>query len=445
VKPTPTGHSALRDDYADPFDSDWTLADLSRQALCVLGRETLLLGHLVDRVGQPLALQHFGEKTQIQIAIEEWMAASPIYSLRLQKALGFEGHDVETVFKSLQFEIGAPPQFMDFQFRLDSPDAGEFWLPHCGALLDIEPFGEKKVKRMCHDIEDPTFDATAAATHPRLKMRPIHRPPREPQGRYPHCRWRVFLDEESAPYEHHPNLERVRATKLASIPIVLPDADTDAEPGGWPDYSGPFDPGAQHEDFSHRALLILNQEAAVQSHLLVRAFLLAVADRAGDEVATEIGRRTWTGSAALAARRVARAMKVESGGVEGGGIEAVAKVFQLLPHFQPRSYVDLRVERTGDESARLSIRDCPALQEGDVYSWLADLGPAPHPALDAICQAVEPRARCHPVAEPGDARLAWDVIVDRRAEPQPEPELLRLARLSRGATFELMQRRPLRR
>jgi hypothetical protein len=130
--------------------------------------------------------------------------------------------------------------------------------------------------------------------------------------------------------------------------------------------------------------------------------------------------------------------------VEPGGIEAVAKVFQLLPHFQPRSYVDLRIEQTGEASARLSIRDCPALQEGDAYSWLADLGPASHPALDAICQAVEPRARCQPVAEPGDARLAWDVVVDPNAEPQPEPQLLRLARLSRGADFELMQRRPLR-
>lgn len=428
----------LRDDHAGPFDPSWTLADLSRQALSTLGREYLLLGHLVDRVGQPLALQRFGEEVQIQLAIEEWMAASPVYSLRMQKALGFEGHDVGTVFKNLQFDIGAPPQFMDFQFRLDSPESGEFWLSHCGALLDIEPFGEKKVKLMCHDIEDPTFDATAAATHPCMKMRPIHRPPRVPQGRYPHCRWRVSLDEESTPYEHHPNLERVRATKLASIPLILPE--TDAEPGGWSDYAGPFDPSVQHEDFSHRALLILNQEAAVQTHLLVRAFLLAIANRQGDEVAVEIGRGAWVGAAALAARRVARAMKVES-----GGIEAIAKVFQLHPHFHPRSYVDLRIELTGPESARMSIGDCPALEEGDAYSWLADLGPEPHPALDAICEAVDPHARCHPVANPEGARLAWDVIVDRNAEPQEEPGLLRLARISRGADFELMQRRPLRR
>jgi hypothetical protein len=356
----------------------------------------------------------------------------------MQRALGFEGHSVETVFKNLQFEIGAPQQFMDFQFRLDSPESGEFWLPHCGALLDIEPFGEKKVRLMCHDIEDPTFDATAAATHPRMKMRPIHRPPRIPDGRYPHCRWRVYLDEEGAPYEQHPNLAKVQATKLASIPIVVPDRD--AEPGGWADYSGPFDPGAQHEDFSHRALLILAQEAAVQTHLLVRAFMLCIADRFGDEVAIEIGRETWVGSAALAARRIARAI-----GITGDGIDSIAKLFQIHPHFQPRTYVDLRVELTGPESARLSIGDCPALDEGDVYSWFGDLGPEAHPALDAICEAVNPFARCHPVESPQGARLAWDILIDRSAEPQEETPLLRLARLSRGADFELMQRRPLRR
>jgi hypothetical protein len=132
-------------------------------------------------------------------------------------------------------------------------------------------------------------------------------------------------------------------------------------------------------------------------------------------------------------------------GVTGDDIDAIAKVFQLHPHFQPRTYVDLRVARTGPESARVAIRDCPALQEGDPYSWFADLGPAAHPALDAICEAVNPHARCHPVADAGDARWAWDVVIDRSAPPQEEPLLLRLARLSRGAEFELIQRRPLRR
>ena len=208
----------LRDSYSGPFDPELSLADFSRQALSILGREYLLLGHLIDRIGIPLIVQRYGQEDQVRFSIEEWMGASPIYSQRMQRALGFEGETVETLFKNLQMEIGAPPQFMDFQFRLDSPEYGEFWLPHCGALLDIEPFGQKQVKMMCHDIEDPTFDATAAATNPRMKVRPIHRPPRVPEGRYPHCRWKVFIDAEGTPYTQHENLERIRKTRLATIP-----------------------------------------------------------------------------------------------------------------------------------------------------------------------------------------------------------------------------------
>jgi hypothetical protein len=420
------------------FDPNGGLADLSRQALAHLGREYLLLGHLVDRVGIPLAIQRLGRDAQLALSIEEWMGASPIYSKRMQRALGFEGTDVATVFKNLQLDIGAPPQFMDFQFRLDGPESGEFWLPHCGALLDIEPFGEKQVRLMCHDIEDPTFDATAAATHPRMRMRPIHRPPRVPAQRYPHCRWRVFLDPDAEPNEPLAELAGHRATQLAGIPLALPESDL--EPGGWPDYSGPFDPGFQLEDLSHRALLIVCQEAAVQTHLLVRAYLYGIERRADVASARALGRRQWTGSAALGAQRLHRLI-----GTNDTGIDAIARVFQLHPHFQPRTYVDFRVEKTGPSEARLSIGECPALEEGDARSWFADLGPEPHPALDAIAGAVNPRARCFPADELRGARFAWDVRIDEAAEPRAEPPELALARLSRGADFELMQRRPLRR
>ena len=207
------------------------LRSFSRTALSQLGREFLLNGHLQDRVGLPLVAKQFGGDAYVQFSIEEWMGASPIYSKRMQRAMGFEGSDVETVFKNMQLEIGAPHQFMDFQFRLDRPDYGEFWLSHCGALLDVEPYGEERVKLMCHDIEDPTFDATAAATNPSMKMRPIHRPPRVPTGRFPHCRWSVFIGDEAEPFEQHPNLELVRASKIAKVRIKAPKAD--AEKGGW--------------------------------------------------------------------------------------------------------------------------------------------------------------------------------------------------------------------
>ena len=427
----------LRDDYAGPFDPAVGLADFSRQTLAHLGREYLLHGHLQDRVGLPLVVQQFGGDAYVQFAIDEWMSASPIYSQRMQRALGFEGHDVGTVFKNLQLDIGAPHQFMDFQFRLDRPDYGEFWLPHCGALLDVEPFGEEGVKLMCHDIEDPTFDATAAATNPRMKMRPIHRPPRVPAGRYPACRWQVFIGDEADAYEQHPNLAIVARSKLARLELARPTAD--GEPGGWADYAGDFDPGFQLEDLSHSALVTVAEEFAVQSHLLARAFAICASQRQGNEAARQLSDAQWTGIAALSAERIREPL-----GIAGDDIEAIAKVFQLHPCFQPRSYLDLRVEITGPRSARISLGNCPALEEGDVCSWFAGLAVAPHPALDAIVGSVNPQARCHAVDDTAGAAFAWDVRIDPSAEPQLPPQELQLAKISRGAAFRFEQRRTLR-
>ena len=135
----------LQDDYSGPFDPDLNLADFSREFLVRLGQEYLLIGHMIDRVSQPLVAMHHGAKGYLSSGIEEWMGASPIYAKRMQRLLNFEGNSVETVFKGIQLEVGAPQQFMDFQFRLDSPEYGEFWLSHCGALTDIEHLGERAV------------------------------------------------------------------------------------------------------------------------------------------------------------------------------------------------------------------------------------------------------------------------------------------------------------
>ena len=427
----------LLDDYSGSFDPEVNLGSFSRQALATLGREYLLSGHLQDRVGLPLVAKRVGGDAYVQFAIEEWMAASPIYSKRMQRAMGFVGSEVATVFKNLQLDIGAPHQFMDFQFELKEPTRGEFWLPHCGALLDVEPFGEKRVKLMCHDIEDPTFDATAAATHPCMKMRPIHRPPRVPSDRKPHCRWSVFIDHDSVPYRQHPNLEIVGSSKLANLDLEVPAKD--GEPGGWRDYSGPFDPQFQLEDLSHRALVIVNQEFALQSHLLARAFMLCAAQRLGDAEAAELGRAQWTGIAALTGERLLRALKIE-----GDGPGSIAKLFQLHPCFYPRTYCDFRVEHENAGRVFLWLRPCPALAESDSYSWFAGLGAASHSALDAIAGIVNPRARCRPVESPRGGGLAWLIEIDPAAEPRPSPPELEIARISRGANFTFEQRRGLR-
>jgi len=438
---------ALRDDYSGPFDPDLSLADFSRAFLVKLGYETLLIGHLLDRCGQPLVGMEQGAAGFVRSGIEEWMGASPIYSKRMQRMMKFEGDDVGTVFKNLQLEVGSPQQFMDFQFRLDSPEYGEFWLAHCGALMDVEPLGgEKAVKLMCHDVEDPTFDATAAATNPRMVMRPIHRPPRidgqfgdvtgNGKGRWPHCRWSVFIGADHQPYEQHPNLALVAKTKLASVEVELPEKS--AEPGGWEDYSGPFDPGCQLQDFSHRALVGLIQEWAVQTHLLMHSYMLCNAQALGEAKGHDLGRRMWIGHAMVGVERLQKQL-----GIAGSDIETLAKVVQLHPNFQPRRYVDLRVSVTGPDTARIEIGDCPALQEETDLTWFMQLGKEPHPALQAMVQSVNPRARVR-TADAGGAKLAWEIGIDPDAEPAAEPPEFAIARMTRGLTFRFEERRLLR-
>ena len=66
-------------------------ADLTREELAVVVPELLLMGQLIDRSGMAWCISAFGREQMAQVAIEEWMGASPIYTLRMQKALKYQG------------------------------------------------------------------------------------------------------------------------------------------------------------------------------------------------------------------------------------------------------------------------------------------------------------------------------------------------------------------
>ena len=226
-------------------------ASLTRDELATLVPELLLIGQLIDRSGMAWCISAFGREEMAQIAIEEWAGSSPFYTRRMQRALGYEGTDVVTIFKGLQLDIGAPPQFMDFRYAVTDPWHGEFWLDHCGALMDVEPMGEDYVRSMCHDIEDPTFDATAVATNAKAQVRPIHRPPRASTDQHPHCRWTVVIDEAHEPVTPLPpyyEVEPKRAVTVALDPIV-PGG------GGLDDYAGPLVDDLDFAAVSHAALV----------------------------------------------------------------------------------------------------------------------------------------------------------------------------------------------
>jgi hypothetical protein len=416
------------------------LEQLSRAQLAVLGREWLLHGHLQDRVGMPLVHTGRTREEMEAIAIEEWMAASPVYSLRTQRALRFGNGDVPTILKNIQLDIGAPPHFMDFRCRVEDEYHGEFWLAHCGALLDVEPMGEDYVHGMCHAIEDPTFDATAGATNPRAQVRPLHRPPRVPAGREPHCHWTVTINPEFPPVDAHPYRAIVEQSKLATIPTEAPGQNgNDIEPGGWDDYSGDFDPDFELEDLSHRALVIVLQEVAVQSHLLLRGFAVAVAQRYGEDVALALLPQIFTGLAGMTAQRLVPVL-----GLETRDANDIARLLSLHPMFWPRTYVDLRIEVVDDLCVRFALGSAPVFEEADGFTWFSQLGGDGDRGLDAIVQAVNPRAACRAVATSGDEQFAYEAVIDPDAAPAREAPEIALAKISGGAAFVFTPRRGVR-
>ncbi|MBA3281317.1 MAG: hypothetical protein H0U29_03725, partial [Acidimicrobiia bacterium] len=330
-----------------------------------MARELLLAGHLIDRSGMPHVIGRFGRDTMRDVAIDEWMAASPIYTKRMQRLLDFEGDTVETIFKGMQLDVGAPPEFMDFRYVVHDDSHGEFRLDHCGALMDVEPMGDDFVQAMCHEIEDPTFDATAMATNPRAQVRPIHRPPRIPADRTPHCAWTVTIVAEAQPLPYPPQAEQLADSNAAHLPLAGPPGDLPTD-DGWTDYAASLDPDLTMERFSSATLASVMDEACLQGHLLSRAFLLHVAERSTVADALEIGAKQLCGIAGLTTKRLARLLGA------GPDLDGLAAVLGVHPMILPRSYTDVRVERTDHGDALIvSLDHGPGVAEDDGLTWPA--------------------------------------------------------------------------
>ena len=398
---------------------------LDRPTLATLVREYLLCGHLIDRAAMPFVFATLGMDGMRDVAVEEWMGASPIYTPRMRRTLRFEGDDVETIFKGMQLDIGAPPQFMDFRYRVIDAKHGEFELAHCGALMDVEPMGEPFVVTMCHHIEDPTFDATAAATNPRARMRPVHRPPRAPADRLPHCLWNVTIEDDAEPLTMPEIATRIATSRAATLDLS-PKASESVE--GRTDYQGALENDLPFEAFSKPTLISLLREIALQGHLLTLAFTDAVQRRTDEAQAREIAIQRFTGIAGVAAARLKRALGL------GSDRESIAKLLGLHPAFHPRAYIDVRVS----PDLQISLHDCSAIDDRPGLSWGDLLAAGETGPLDAMVQAIDPHARCIPRKPVNGALRVWDIEISSEAAAE-KPEVS-VTKISTGAEFAFQQR-----
>ncbi|MVU79538.1 hypothetical protein GPX89_20105 [Nocardia sp. ET3-3] len=401
---------------------------LTRSELALLVPELLLCGHLIDRSGMAHVLGALGRAGMTAVAIDEWRLASPVYTRRMRRALGITGDGVDAIFKGFQLDIGAPPQFMDFRYRVIDHDHGEFHLDHCGALADVEPMGTEFVVAMCHDIEDPTFDATALATNPYARVRPVHRPPRQPADRKPVCAWTVTIDPAHEPPAPVDGAELVSGSQAAGT--VLSPIDPEDE--GLADYSGPLLSDLRFGDFSRSALIRIADEVSLQHHLLTLGYRAAVEMRTKPEVAVDILRKQFTGIAGLTAERLRAALGL------GDDFASLAKVLRMHPALNPAAYVDIDVSSetaAGEQVVEIRIgRACGAEDDG---AWTSLIDADHLEPLDALVRGVNPRFFCR-VRDVSDCALTIEI---RRADlPFRTADEVAITHFSSGAGFVFADR-----
>ena len=411
------------------------LEDLTRPELATLAREYMITAQVNDRTGLAAVRLDSRDLDYATIAIEEWMGASPIYTGRSQRAMGFSGgEDVATIFKGLQLDCGFAHQYMDVRYEVEGPNDGRFWLERCGALVDVEPHGEEMVHTMCHTIEDPTFDATAVATNRRAQIRPAHRPPRldRSDGLRPHCEWTVTINPAARPVEDHPLTSRVGASALAHLQIERPPADPGDD--GMALYDGPVLVEPHLELFSRDALVVLCKEVAIQVHLLVRSLGLAVGDAAGAEATAEILEAEMSGSCWIMSERLSRMLGLVPG---SGGLGGIETILWLHPAFQPHEYQPISVARHGD-TLELRLLDGPAVRDLDGASWSSLLRSGRTAGVEALVCAIDRRAQVEAV--PHTDTPTWVIRVDPSAIPARVPDWAGIGHLSGSSTFQFETR-----
>jgi len=398
---------------------------LPRERLLPVALETMHVGHLIDRALMPaVAIAARSVDAVDRVAIDEWMGASPVYTGRMRRLMRIEGDGADAIMKALQLDVGFPHQYMDVGWKLEGPLRGEFWLRHCGALMDSEPHGEARVFGMCHTIEDPTFDATAFATNPRARIRPIHRPPRVPSDRLPHCHWTIEIDPANDPVGPAKHTRAVAALALARVPN---ERAAEREPAGWTDYARAFEPEFRLGHLSSATLAAVAREFQVQCHLLACSAELAVAERVGAAKAREVLATQWIAVAWVAGQRLAAAL-----GVAGGGAEAVAAVLRLHAALPPGFARTLEVH--GD-AVRVALAPASAdLLDPEHPGWLGVWLRGDARGLEVAAQAADPRARLAAWRVTGGG-IEAELRVEASAPPVEAPKQAAFMRLSTATSW----------
>ena len=392
------------------------LEALDRTQLVPVTHEYMLLGMLSNQSTLPQTIVAGGSLDDLnQVAIDLWMGASPIYTHRMRSLMGIEGDDVPAIMKALQLDVGFVHQYMYVHYLVNDAQHGEFWLEHCGALLNVEPFGEERVVGMCHTIEDPTFDATAYATNPRARIRPIHRPPRVPADREPHCHWTIEIDPANDPVGPARLTRQIGELALAGLPVT-------PRPAG-DGYQGGFEPDFRLTRCSDATLAALAHEFAMQTHLLMCSGEIALGEHFGRDRARELLADAWLATAWVGSERLERAL----------GETDLATIIALHPALPPGFARDVAVD--GAHLRCTLTPATPELLDPDQPGWIGALARGETRGFDGLVRGFDPRARVARLTVQ-DGSVDVDVLVEADAPIEREPDALAFMRIGTLASWQ---------
>jgi hypothetical protein len=391
------------------------LENLPRDQLLAVAHEYMLMGMLSNQSTLPQTLVAGGTLDDLnQVAIDVWRGASPIYTHRMRALMGIEGDDVPAIMKALQLDVGFVHQYMDVVYQVNDPLHGEFWLDHCGALLNVEPFGEERVVGMCHTIEDPTFDATAYATNARARIRPIHRPPRVPADKHPHCHWTIIIDPENEPVGPARLTQQIGALPLAQLEVE----PRPAREGYW----GEFDPKFTLADTTDATLIALAHEFQMQTHLLMCSGEIALAEHFGGDRARDLLADAFLATAWVVSERLQSVL---------GDLD-VATALALTPAIPPGFTREVTVD--GDLVHLTLTPETPALLDAAQGGWIGALVRGDTRGIEGMVLPIDRRARVEELSSTGE-ELTITVRTNAEYEDAREPDPVAFMRIGMLASW----------
>jgi hypothetical protein len=415
------------DYYDGPFDPHFKLSKLSRSSLARLGREYMFFNHLHDRSVMTILFKRFGMRARTDVAVDEWRGSSPIYNRRIRKNLKIGGDGVSAVLKALQNDVGAPHHFLDFRYELVNERLGYFWTEYCGAYDCINTLTHGHpdfVRELCHDMEDTTFPSTTMAVNPKAHCLPIHRPPLPEGHTGPICKWEISTSDE------HKTLDPTEISRIVGLSKAAqfefpPITERSSE--GMDDYGGPFKPDYELEDLSQAALVRQCKEFMLDVHLLIRACMISIASRWGEEAMKDVAREEWLSAAPVYVERIRKTLRMQ-----GDDMGAILKMLQVDPAL-PHDYVDFGCKLVNEKRGHFWINECAAVAEGELGGWLTLLSDAQAPGFDAVVEAVNPKACCRPVdaagLKPEAAKpvYAWEITIQENVQTRDRSKITRPA------------------